>query len=156
MPKKTWTEKLNDPTKIPEVKKITGKMAEKWGSGTLLIPAPIEVDEFMRKVPKGKITTVNEIREGLAKKHKAKISCPMCTGIFAKIAAEAAEEQREQGKKNVTPWWRTLKSDGTLNPKYPIDTNYQKALLEAEGHKIVKKGTRSYTVEGYQKKLKRF
>jgi hypothetical protein len=44
-------------------------MSKRWGTGTVVIPAPIEVDEFMRKVPSGKLTTINEIRAALAKKH---------------------------------------------------------------------------------------
>ena len=47
---------------LPKVGKVEGKMTTKWGTGTMVIPAPIEVDEIMRTVPKGKITTIHEIR----------------------------------------------------------------------------------------------
>lgn len=78
---------------------------------------PTEVDALMRKVPKGKLTTINEIREALAKKHNASIGCPMTTGIFAWVAAHAAEEQRKNGIENITPYWRTLKTKEILNSK---------------------------------------
>jgi len=43
----------------------------------------------------------------------------MTTGIFAGIAARAAEEMAIEGKQNITPYWRTIKSKGELNEKYP-------------------------------------
>jgi 23S rRNA A2030 N6-methylase RlmJ len=71
--KKSWQEKLHDSKDFPRVVEITESMSQRWGTGTVLIPAPIEVDEIMRQVPKGKLITVNQIREKLAKKHSASI-----------------------------------------------------------------------------------
>lgn len=90
--KKSWTEKLNDSKGLPQVQKITDKMSKRWGTGTVVIPAPREVDEIMKRVPEGKLATINEIRTALAKKHAATIGCPITTGIFAWVAANAAEE----------------------------------------------------------------
>lgn len=154
MPKKktTWVEKLNDSKGLPKVEQITDKMSKRWGTGTVVIPAPIEVDEIMRKVPAGKLTTINEIRAALAKKHKATIGCPMTTGIFAWVAAHAAEELEQSGEKDITPYWRTLKTGGVLNKKYPGGVEAQKLHLEREGHTVVKKG-KKYTVLNYEKLL---
>jgi alkylated DNA nucleotide flippase Atl1 len=127
-------------------------MSKRWGTGTVVIPAPMEVDEMMRKVPEGKLATINEIREALAKKHRATIGCPMTTGIFAWIAAHAAEEQRREGKKDINPYWRTLKTGGVINAKYSGGVEGQKKLLEREGHKVVQKGKR-YIVADYEKTL---
>jgi len=52
----------------------------------------------MKKVPKGKLITINEIRSALAAKHHATIGCPLTTGIFAWISANAAEEQNSKEK----------------------------------------------------------
>ena len=136
--RKSWQEKLADSKGLPKVVKITDKMSKRWGTGTVVIPAPKEVDEIMAKVPKGKLITINQIRAILAKKHGATIGCPITTGIFAWIAAHAAEEA--EGKKNITPYWRTLKTGGIINPKYPGGIENQKKLLEEEGHKIIQKG----------------
>ena len=51
--------------------------------------------------------------------------------------AAGASEQRTE---NPTPYWRTLKADGELNPKYPGGAEAQKAKLEAEGHRIMQRG----------------
>ena len=154
MPKKktTWVEKLNDSKGLPKVEKITEKMSKRWGAGTVVIPAPIEVDELMRKVPAGKLTTINDIRAALAEKHKATIGCPMTTGIFAWVAAHAAEEREQKGEKNVTPYWRTLKAGGVLNEKYPGGVEAQRLRLEREGHTVIKKGKNNF-VQNYEKSL---
>jgi hypothetical protein len=103
-------------------------------------------------MPEGKLTTINEIRATLAKKHGATIGCPITTGIFAWIAANAAEERREKGEKDITPYWRVLKTGGVINEKYPGGVEAQKKLLEKEGHRIVQKG-KKYVVIDYEKSL---
>jgi hypothetical protein len=118
-PKPTWTEKLHGAEGYQQVKPIGERMSKRWGTGTMVIPAPTEVDELMRQVPAGKVTTVNEIRAALARRHGATIECPITTGIFGWIAANAAEEQRQKGNTDITPYWRTLKTSGLINEKYP-------------------------------------
>jgi hypothetical protein len=150
--KKTWREKLADDKGLPKVEKITEKMSKRWGTGTVAIPAPREVDEIMRKVPKGKLITINKIRQTIAEKHKATIGCPITTGIFVWVSANAAMEESVEGRKTITPFWRILKTGGELNPKYPGGIEGQRTYLESEGHKIIQKGNK-YTVEDYEKHL---
>jgi hypothetical protein len=71
--KKSWREKLADDRDLPKVIEIDARMSKRWGEGTCVIPAPREVDELMRKVPKGKLTTINDIRATLARRHGASI-----------------------------------------------------------------------------------
>jgi hypothetical protein len=119
-----------------------------------VIPAPLEVDDLMKKVPRGKLTTINEIRQALADKHGATIGCPITTGIFAWIAANAADDLAFGGEKNITPYWRTLKSGGELNSKYPGGIVEQAARLEKEGHTIeYSRGNKTAKVKDYEKKL---
>ena len=150
--KPSWNEKLNNSKGYPKVEKIPERMSKKWGKGTLAIPAPIEVDELMRKVPLGKLITINEIRSALAAKHHATIGCPLTTGIFAWISANPAEEQKQKGAINITPYWRTLKTGGFLNEKYPGGIEVQKRLLEIEGHMVVQKG-KKFLVKYYIKSI---
>jgi alkylated DNA nucleotide flippase Atl1 len=138
--RKTWREKLYDSKGLPKVTRIAGRMIRRWGAGTVVIPAPKEVDDLMKKVPKGKIVTLNDLRATLARRHNATIACPITTGIFAWIAAHAAEEDAAEGWKRITPYWRTLKVGGLLNEKYPGGVAAQKRKLEAEGHTIERKG----------------
>ena len=100
-----------------------------------MIPAPLEVDAAMKKVGRGKLTTIDSLRRALAKKHGTTIACPITTGIFAWIAAHAADEGESEGRKRITPYWRTLKTGGELNAKYPGGIKNLRARLAAEGHR---------------------
>jgi hypothetical protein len=118
----------------------------------MVIATPVEYDALMKKVPQGKLTTIDRMMSAMAKKHNAGCACPMTAGIFVNIAAKANEER--EGK-NETPWWRTLKKDGQLNEKFPDGIDGQKARLESEGHIIIQKGKR-YFVGDYEKKVHQF
>ncbi len=142
--RKTFREKLADNKDLPRVESISPGMRRKWGPGTIVIPAPQDVDEIMRQVPKGRVITINQIREAVARRHGATIGCPMTTGILARIAAGAAGEEEDDGKKRVTPYWRTLKARGELNAKYPGGLRRQSARLRAEGHSIESRGKRQF------------
>ncbi len=148
--KKSWREKLADDKGLPKVVKITGKMSQRLGTGTVVVPAPAEVDAAMKTIRRGKLTTIDLIRNSLAKKHRASVACPMTTGIFAWIASHAANESEEEGRKRITPYWRTLKKNGELNLKYPGGITNLKRRLAAEGHTIVQRGKR-YFVQDYDK-----
>ena len=155
-PRKSWQEKLKDKKDLPKIVIITNKMSKRLGKpgDTCVIPAPMEVDELMRKVPRGKLTTINQIRQRLAMKHSATIGCPITTGIFAWVAAHAAEEAKAKGKKRTTPFWRTLKEGGVINEKYPGGIEGQKGLLKKEGLKVIAKG-KKYVVADFEKYLVR-
>ena len=150
--KKSWREKLADDKGLPKIGRVTGKLSKRWGTGLMVIPAPREVDALMRQVPKGRLVTINELRDALAKKHRTDFACPITTGIFAWIAAHAAAEDEAAGKKRVTPYWRALKNGGEVNPKYPGGVAALSKQLRAEGHKIVVKGKRRLVAD-HEKKL---
>jgi hypothetical protein len=140
--KKTWQEKLADSKDLPKVAPIEGKLSTRWGTGTFVIPAPLEVDALMKTVRSGRLTTIDQLRSALASKHGATIACPITTGIFAWIAAHAADEAEQEGKKRFTPYWRTLKTGGELNPKYPGGIANLRRRLQAEGHKVIQRRRR--------------
>lgn len=99
----------------------------------MLIPKPIDVDAHMRGVRKGSVMTLSTLRDRLAADAKVDICCPLTTGIFARLAAEAAEEDRAEGKARITPWWRMVRDDGTLIDKFPGGGKTQAQLLRDEG-----------------------
>ena len=75
----------------------------------------------------------------------------MTAGIFVSIAAWASHQRAQDD----TPWWRTLKSGGELNERYPGGIERQRALLEAEGHTVVARGRKNirYYVQDYERAL---
>jgi hypothetical protein len=151
-PKKSWQEKLADSKGHPTVFKINARQSKRWGLGKCVIPAPMEVDELMRRVPKGRLTTIDELRKALARRHRTTIACPITTGIFSWIAAHAAAEAEAKGAKRTTPYWRTLKTGGEVNPKYPGGIKALKRRLAAEGHKVLQRRKRFF-VEKFAEKL---
>lgn len=151
-PKKSWQEKLMDSKGLPKVARVTGRMSRRWGEGIMVIPAPVEVDALMKQVPRGRVITTNELRTALAKNHKVNFACPMTTGIFSWIAAHAAAEAQTEGAKKITPFWRTLKIGGEINPKYPGGVEEISRHLRAEGHKIISRGKKTFVAD-HEKKL---
>jgi len=82
------------------------------------------------------------------------MTCPMTTGIFLNIVASAAEEAKAKGEIKITPYWRVLKEDGRLNPKFPGGVMQQAKHLREEGFKIIKAKTNDiHSVKDYEKKL---
>jgi alkylated DNA nucleotide flippase Atl1 len=134
---KSWRDKLENPVEgLPKVVDVPVKWRKQMGGRMILVPTPMLVDERIRKVRKGKLITNGQIRRDLAKKFKADSSCPMTVGIFLRISSETAEEDRQKGRKRITPYWRVVKDDGSLNPKFPGGTKAQAQKLKKEGHKI--------------------
>lgn len=147
-----WREKLEKPQQ-PRLVKVPPKMSQ-FGSGTMLIPTPKLVDKLIRRIPKGKLVTVGALRRKLAADFAADVTCPLTTGIFIRIAAEAAEEDRARGRRRITPYWRVVKDDGGLNPKFPGGEQLQARCLRGDGLSIVRKG-KKVVVRDFEKSLAR-
>jgi hypothetical protein len=151
---KSAIEKLRTPMDAKIVHPLPERVSH-WGppGASMLISTPQEIDAVVRRIKKGTLATINTLRDALAKQHKTTITCPVTTGIFMNIVAKAAAEMEEMGARRVTPWWRVLKSDGTLNDKYPGGVAEQKKRLQAEGFSIVKKGKTKLAVSDFEKRL---
>lgn len=150
--KKDFNAMLHDSKDMPKIQIITDeKSIQKYGGDKMYFAPPIAYDAVMRRVPCGRLLTVGTIREYFARQNGADFTEPITAGIFVSNAAWASH-QRETDK---TPWWRTLKANGELNPKYPGGAEAQKALLEKEGHTVLQKGRTNlkYYVKDYEKAL---
>lgn len=147
--KKDFNAMLNDSKDMPKFQTITdAKSIEKYGGSKMYFAPPIDYDKVMKQIPYGKVITVGKIREYLAKQNKADFTEPITAGIFVSISAWASYQRTE----NETPYWRTLKTKGELNSKYPGGIEAQKLKLEAEGHVIISKGRTNirYFVKDYE------
>ena len=152
-PRTPWREKLEreDHSKIVE---IPPAMAKRFGSGTMLIAKPLDVDSLIRKTGRGKLVTISQIRERLAADNGADVTCPLTTGIFIRIVAEAAEEDLRNGKKRITPYWRVVRDDGSLIEKFPGGAKAQAQRLKEEGHRVEPgKGKKPPRVREVEKRL---
>lgn len=152
--KKDFNAMLKDGKDMPKIVEITDeKSIEKYGGRRMYFAPPLDYDAVMRRVPEGMVITVGDIREYFASQNDADFTDPITAGIFCSIAAWASFQRSD----DKTPYWRTLKANGELNPKYPGGVEEQKRLLEAEGHAIIKKGRTNirYYVKDYENFLYR-
>ncbi|AXQ79275.1 methylated DNA-protein cysteine methyltransferase [Streptococcus chenjunshii] len=149
---KDFNAMLHDSKDMPKFQTITDlKSIAKYGGNRMYFAPPIDYDTVMKQIPYGKVTTVGAIREYFAKLNKADFTEPITAGIFVSIAAWASHQRSAE----PTPYWRTLKANGELNPKYPNGAAAQKEKLEAEGHTIIQKGRTNirYFVKNYEQAL---
>jgi len=134
---KTWRQKLEqEHPNHGKIVPVPPRMQKTFGKGMMLIPRPRDVDALMRMPKKGKLITQSQLRAALARDSAADCTCPLTSGIFIRIVAEAAEEDRRAGRKRITPYWRTIRDDGKLMDKFPGGAEAQAAKLREEGHTI--------------------
>lgn len=107
--KKSWQEKLNI-DRQPVVERSDKHFAGVKEGDMLLIPTPRLVDAYIRNIPKGHHSDLATMRKDLAAEHHAAVTCPLTSGIFLRIVAEAAYEAFEQGTpiNEITPFWRII------------------------------------------------
>ena len=150
--KKDFNAMLRDNKDMPKLQIITdAKSIEKYGGDKMYFAPPMDYDQVMKRIPRGKVITVGKIREYFAKQNNADFTEPITAGVFVSIAAWASFQRSE----DETPYWRTLKAKGELNEKYPGGIAVQREKLEAEGHTIIQKGRTNikYYVKDYEKSL---
>lgn len=149
----SWRAKL-EKNQEPKVVEIPPRMARRFGTGKMLIPKPLDVDALIRRVRKTQLVTQSEIRNRLARDFDADVTCPITTGIFIRIAAEAAEEDLRLGRKRITPYWRVIREDGSLNEKLPGGAEGQSRRLKQEGHRLESgRGRKPPKVKDFEKSL---
>ena len=153
--KKEFNAMLADSKGMPRIQIVTDPATvRKYGGDRMYFAPPIDYDRAMRRVPRGMVTTVGEIRAFFAREAGADFTEPITAGVFVSIAAWASFQRQA----DETPYWRTLKAGGELNPKYPGGVEAQREKLEAEGHTVIRRGRKNfrYYVEDYEKVLYRF
>ena len=153
--KKDFNAMLADSKGMPRIQIVTDLATiRKYGGDRMYFAPPIDYDRAMRRVPRGMVTTVGEIRAFFAREAGADFTEPITAGVFVSIAAWASFQRQA----DETPYWRTLKAGGELNPKYPGGIEAQREKLEAEGHTVIRRGRKNfrYYVENYEKVLYRF
>lgn len=150
--RKDFNAMLRDGKDMPKTQLVTDPAAiAKYGGSRMYFAPPIDYDRAMRQVPPGRLTTVGEIRALFARQNGADFTEPITAGVFVSIAAWACAQRGDDS----TPWWRTLKANGELNPKYPGGVDEQRRRLEAEDHAVIVRGRKNlkYYVKDFEQSL---
>ncbi len=132
---KTWTDKVNDPTKEPIVKKLEKDFTDMPAGGKMLIATPKIIDDYVKHIPKGKSANLTVMRKDLAAEYGADYTCPVTTGIFLRIVSEAAYEQLQKGSSinKVAPFWRVVEEKSALNKKLSFGPDFAVQQRKKEG-----------------------
>lgn len=152
--KKDFNAMLHNSKDMPKIKVIDNEdVLNRYGGRKMLLAPPIDYDKVIKRIPHGKLLTIERIRNHLAYQYDADFTCPLTAGVFTGIVAWASYQRTE----DITPYWRVVKNkgEGELNPKSPGGIEAQKQKLEAEGHSIVSKGKKNlkYYVKDYEQSL---
>ena len=150
--RKDFNSMLHNNKDMPKIQIITDeKSIKKYGGCKMYFAPPIDYDRIMKQIPCGKVITTGKIREHFAKQNGADFTDPITAGIFVSISAWASCQRQD----DKTPYWRTLKANGELNPKYPGGVELQREMLESEGHVIIQKGRTNikYYVKDYENSM---
>jgi hypothetical protein len=155
-PKKSWNKQIQEKKGLPKIIEIPQEKYAEWGQGKMVIPSPLDIWEVMNAIQEGKLITGQEIKNHLIKKYKVSIVYPQMTGLFIRLVALATIEKHGNSNKHLTPFWRTLKSSGYLNPQFPGGLEEHAYRLESEGFYIIPgKGSKLPKVKDYQKYIQK-
>jgi hypothetical protein len=122
--RKTWKEKMADGRK-PQIEKADKDFAGIKAGQQMLIPTPRLVEAYIRQIPHGKFVDAATIRRDLAIEYGAEVTCPLTTGIFLRIVAEAAYEEFQSGipVDEITPFWRVIDESSPTAKKLTFGTD---------------------------------
>ena len=137
MRKKTWTEKLAA-SREPKVETLAKRFAGIAPGKRLLVATPLTVRDYIAAIPRGEGRSIQQMRDDLAHRHGADATCPTSTGIFVRIAAEAALEELAQGREphEITPFWRLVPPESPTAHKLSCGPDFiatQRALEGVRG-----------------------
>lgn len=140
--KKSWRSKIEN-THPPKIEEIPPNWEKSMGKGMMVIANPKLFKDVVEMIPRGHVVTMSDIRAKFAHDFKVQGCCPLTTGIFLRIVAEAAEEARDEGReKDICPYWRVVRDDGSFIEKFPGGPAAQIEKLQAEKipvHQVKKK-----------------
>jgi hypothetical protein len=131
--KKTWVEKLIE-IKDPQIKRIETGFADIPAGSTMLIATPQLIDQYIREIGFGKRVDSKTLRKDLALDHHADYTCPVTTGIFLRIVAEANFEKLQKGAaiEDITPFWRVIAPNSSLAKKLSFGQDFLLAQIDKE------------------------
>ncbi len=122
--KKSWSDKMEQDHSV--VKVLDKDFADMKAGSKMYISNPKTIAAYIQNIPKGKSVDLKTMRNDLAIEYKADVTCPVTTGIFLRIVAEAANEQLQQGKAitKITPVWRVIAPNTPLAKKLTFGTTF--------------------------------
>jgi len=131
--KKSWLDKLNE-NKEPKIKKIDIDFADIPAGSNMFVATPKLINQYINEIGVGKRIDLKTLRKDLAIEHNADYTCPVTTGIFLRIVAEANYEKLQQGihLQEITPFWRVIEPNSALAKKLTFGQDFLLEQIEKE------------------------
>ncbi|MCH7410462.1 hypothetical protein MM239_13730 [Belliella sp. DSM 111904] len=131
--KKTWIEKFHV-SKEPTVKRLEKAFTDMPEQSLMLIATPTLIADYLRQVPIGKVVDIKTLRKDLALEYGADHTCPVTTGIFLRIVAEAAYEALQAGDtvESIAPFWRAIAPDSPAAKKLSFGQEFLLQMRQRE------------------------
>ncbi|BBM89264.1 hypothetical protein COTS27_00960 [Spirochaetota bacterium] len=123
--RKSWQER-RDIDKKPVIKVLEKRFADMPVGAKMVVITPQILNTWIHKIKKGQATTINALREKIAKAYKVDCTCPVSTGIFLRIVVEAAYEEWQDGKplSKIAPFWRIIDEEMPIAKKITFDPTF--------------------------------
>ena len=130
---KSWLDKLNE-EKESKTKRIDFDFADIPAGSMMFIATPKLIDQYIKEIKVGKHIDIKTLRKDLALANNADYTCPVTTGIFLRIVAEANYEMLQQGKclSEITPFWRVIEPNCTLAKKLTFGQEFLQKQIAIE------------------------
>lgn len=96
-------------------------------SGRMVKPSSDTVKAIVKKIRKGRLVTLNQLREKLAQDFSVQTACPASTTKALRILSK---EEKPIG------YWRVIKQKGELITQFPNGAKGHALLLENEGFEV--------------------
>jgi hypothetical protein len=131
---KRWADKLNN-RKSYEVKPAPIDIAGMKAGQIMLVPSAKIVDDAIREIPEGTSIEIKLLRQQLAAKYHAQVTCPITTGFHLRTVAEAAFEALREGNalELITPFWRVLDERSPTTKRLSFGSEFVSEQRRREG-----------------------
>ena len=131
--RKTWQQKLHNGLS-PKVELVDKEFAGIPAGASMYVGTPEIVEAYIRNIPTGTHTTLQQMRKDLAAENNAGYCCPITSGIFLRIVAEASYEAYTSGTPlaELPPFWRMIDRKSPVVKKVTFDPGFIKEQRDKE------------------------
>ena len=130
----SWTEKF-EREYTAQVKVLEKNFSGIKAGEVMLISTPKDIDAYVRAIPFGTASSIQQMRDDLAAAMNADKTCPLTASIYLRFAAEASLEVHDgfEDAPIILPFWRVTSSKDPLAVKLSCGRDFIIKKRKEEG-----------------------